>query len=287
MEKKHMMKAPNVFVDTSYAVYFVGYSTFSWYQREFRPKVPEDGSFDPMTDPEFKAEFEKRFKYKLFSVLSNHVSLLDRKRIHFCFDCKKVDIWRSSFFPEYKIMRRSLKKQFSWNSVFEFVKGTLVPNMCETMGCKSISVGGAEGDDIIAIGVRNSDRDNIIVASDNDFIQIASNRTMIVNLKDEILTLQTLAKRWDIEEEADGLSHGDYLKIKLITGDAGDEIPGIFPKVGVKTALKLINDRQAWREKMIEHPDAAAKLKRNMLLIDFNSIPEELCNEIKEKFQYE
>ena len=275
------MKCPNVFVDTSYVIYYVGHSTYAWYKKEFSPDIPEDGSFDPMADIEFKKEFDHRFKSKLFYVIGKNTSLLDRKHVYFCLDCKRDKIWRMSYLPEYKVSRKTAKKEFSWKGIFGYALDVLLPNLSETLGCKLIKVDCAEGDDIIGVCVKNSDRDNLIIASDNDLVQLADDKTKIFNLLNEEITTESATKKYNLKE---ALSKSELLKLKIIVGDGGDEIPGIIPRVGPKTAFKMIKDPVFFKEKIQSHPEAIKNFKRNALLTDLTNIPKEISTEIMEKF---
>ena len=62
-------------------------------------------------------------------------------------------------------------------------------------------------------------------------------------------------------------------------GDISDNIPAVFPKCGLKTAQKCIEDPEFFKKKMAGNPEYYAQYELNKKLVDFNEIPEELVTE--------
>lgn len=263
------MKIPNVFVDSSYVVYFTTYSVWNWYKKEFVPVLPEDGSFDPILDEEFKAEFKKRFNWNVINSTRKLVPIIDKSRIYFCLDCKRSSIWRNSVFPAYKISRSDKVQEFTFNGIFNYVNDILLPNYAEQYGSKILKVNGAEGDDIIAICVTKKFKgeENVIVTADHDLIQLQE-YARLVNLKAEELTT-------DKSTEA-------FILHKALIGDKSDEIPSFAPRIGPVTADKYINNNELLVEKLQENPEYVENLQRNLEIMDFRNIPKEIEDAINE-----
>ena len=111
-----------------------------------------------------------------------------------------------------------------------------------------------------------------IIASDNDYLQLASDKVSIINLKYKNITDSKTSFK---NAEKD-------LFCKIVTGDKSDNIPGIFKKCGIKTAEKYFNDNDAFI-KQLNTENADALYTRNKQLIDFNMIPVEYVNEVKQQ----
>jgi 5'-3' exonuclease len=74
------------------------------------------------------------------------------------------------------------------------------------------------------------------------------------------------------------------LFIKIVTGDKSDNISGVFPKCGKKTAIKYWNDKELFEKKLHSNDVYIANYKNNKKIIDFNEIPIELVESLKNKY---
>jgi 5'-3' exonuclease len=278
-----------ILIDTSYFVYFHGFGVWEWYKREFGTKhIPDDGSFDPMSDPEFKAMYKKRFLTKIFNAVQNDVVFFDRGELVFCLDCSKKKIWRNDIFPEYKIKRKTCKKRkFSWNNIFNYTINNIIPEYQEKYGCRVFSNPVAEGDDIIAVLANhvydhNICKDTIIITSDGDITQL-SDKATIITLKGEKKTYQSVMDKKKFKEQIEWTPEL-FIIHKSIMGDSSDEIPPIIPGVGPKRALKYINNIELLEKLFVENTDAKTKFARNTQLIDFQYIPKEIKDYVIAEF---
>jgi DNA polymerase-1 len=128
---------------------------------------------------------------------------------------------------------------------------------------------GVEADDIIASYWRQNRWSNkvIILSSDKDFMQLVTDGTEQIRLS----AGGAPTDRWDEERiftELGYLPH-DIPKIMALTGDKGDNVPGI-PGIGPKTAVKILKEAQ-WQLDEIQHPKVDGRLdevKRNYTLVD-------------------
>ena len=68
---------------------------------------------------------------------------------------------------------------------------------------------------------------------------------------------------------------------KIVAGDKSDNIPAVFNKCGIKTAIKYYNSRDLFDERLKNDKNAQEKYKRNQTIIDFNCIPFDLINGFK------
>ena len=128
-----------------------------------------------------------------------------------------------------------------------------------------------EADDCIALTVERikesvEDANIWIITSDMDYLQLADDNVHIFNLKYQ-----------DITKSKNATGDADCDKFcKIVCGDKSDDIPGVFTKCGMKTAIKLYNDKKTFMEKLEKEPGAKERFERNTLLVDFNMIPSEL-----------
>ena len=72
------------------------------------------------------------------------------------------------------------------------------------------------------------------------------------------------------------------LEIKIICGDNSDNIPSCFKRCGIKTALKLISNKDLLLKKFKKNPDSFTQYALNKILIDFNNIPENFVNKVNQ-----
>lgn len=276
-----------ILIDNSYLVYYQGFATYTWFKNEIGlDGIIDDGTFDPMSDPEFKAMFTRQFLKRIHSVVANEVVFFKKSDLVFCLDCHRKNIWRNDFFPEYKLLRGDKKREFSWSGIFDYVNNIMLPEYVEK-GAKIIQNPNAEGDDCIATLTNylyeKGHRDTIIIASDNDITQL-SDIAKIITLKGEHKTYQTVIDKYKFKDKLDWTADM-FLTHKAIMGDKGDEIPSIKSGIGPKRAFDCIKNNFKGLSKILEDKDAFNKFEMNKKIIDFQYIPKEISDDIISQYE--
>jgi DNA polymerase-1 len=144
---------------------------------------------------------------------------------------------RKEIYPDYKGNRTE-----DWEDYDNFMAQRMLAKFIfRYCGILQVSKKGEEADDIIGTLSTNHAREGrkvLIVSGDHDMKQL---------LLENIHLLKPSTKKdilWDVKyfmKEYDGLYPHQYFNIMCLTGDSGDNIPGIRG-VGEKTALKIIKD---------------------------------------------
>jgi 5'-3' exonuclease len=196
--------------------------------------------------------------------------------------CDNKNYWRREIFPEYKASRKKTRDAsgHDWTSIFE-VLGKIKQELKDHSPYKVIDVDTCEADDIIAVlTMKNSSTQNVmILSSDKDFSQLQKYPN--VDQYSPIL-------KKHIKEHFPSVQ----LKQLIIRGDKGDGIPNILSKDDVFvtggrqkpiTEAKIINwlnqePKEFCNEEMLRN------YSRNEMLIDLSKIPENLINQILEKY---
>jgi 5'-3' exonuclease len=191
-------------------------------------------------------------------------------------DCKRENIWRNQYFPNYKANRANGPEDGFMGG--PFFKMAYEEELFIQGGARSIlKHPKLEADDCIAICVKHLlstyPTCNIyIITSDKDYLQLAEERVHLYNLAFKDLT----------EQKSCTKNASCDLFCKILTGDISDNIPSVFPKCGPKTALKYFENRELLETKLKECETYRNAYELNKKIIDFNNIPEELVNEFME-----
>ena len=150
--------------------------------------------------------------------------------------------YRKELYPDYKQNRKekfaeqSEEERIAFEEFFEEFEATL-----EVLAEDYILLRykGVEADDVAAHLVKHKnayDLENIwLVSSDRDWdllIQDTVSRFSYVTRKE--VTLENWSEHYDVKPE-------EYISLKCLTGDKGDNVPGI-PGIGPKRALGLIKE---------------------------------------------
>ena len=166
------------------------------------------------------------------------------------YDCKNIIItadqgsssYRKEISPEYKQNRKDKFAEQSEQEKMEFEEFIseyeatleLLQEDCTLFGFR-----GVEADDIAAHLVKNRDKYGLeyiwLISSDRDWdllIQENVGRFSYVTRKE--VTLENWKEHYDVSPE-------QYISLKCLTGDKGDNVPGI-PGIGPKRALGLIKE---------------------------------------------
>lgn len=273
-------------VDTSYLTHTIACRAMKIYSQHY--DLPEDEEelwkINFSEDEDFRAIFDRNFISTINKFLKKF--RLHKNNIVFALDCKKIDIWRRSFYEGYKLGRINAsheKKGFNRGPLFGYVKETVLPNLIEKGFGGIIKHPVAEGDDVIAVSHRYlretyPESTIAIMTCDHDFLQLADDYTEIYNIQDK-----------NLKEKSLGSPALDLL-MKILVGDGADEIPKCFQKTkgdkylsrgfGNKAAMTLIKDPELLKEKFNEYPEAKEQYKLNYTLVCFKAIPELIVEDI-------
>ena len=260
-----------ILIDGSYFIFYRFYALQIWW-RNARPDEPLD---NPIECGEFVEKFCKTFTSKLHEIPKK----LKHKKYKMLVarDCSRSNIWRHQYIENYKGTRDN-------GEVFlggPFFKMVYENNLFEKSGIPFVFYNTClEADDCIALATKKLLTNDLtsriwIIASDMDYLQLASERVTIMNLKYKDLTAaKTSTKNADCD-----------LFCKILTGDKSDNIPGVFKKCGLKTALKYYNDRDLLEKQLNKNEGSKQVMERNELIINFDKIPKALINDFYDKYE--
>ena len=271
----------SVLVDLSYMVFYRFFST----QIKFLKKYPDfdwDEEYNWAENEEFITDFEKNFLSSL-NRLSNKFRIPD-ENIIFVRDCPREKIWRLEYYKEYKGTRKNTckfrNKNLSVGFVFRYTYQVILPKILEERKFHLIRVESAEADDVIGVLVRkiqNSSnfRSVIIVANDNDYLQLVNNSTYIWSLTNKLLN--------------DKIKVSPKLELlnKIIHGDVSDNIPPCIETIenykDREVLQSIIEYPELLKEYLETDEDFKKQFELNRSLIDFNYIPDEIKTAIWEE----
>lgn len=253
-----------ILIDGSYFIFYRFYALLAWWKLA----KPDENIDNPANNTEFIEKFKKTFKDKIAEI-SKKLKLKNFK-ILVALDCPRKEIWRNYYFPEYKATR-IYDDNLGIGSFFE-IGINIFKNELKLPILKENKL---EADDCIALYVKylklNENYNSItIIANDMDYMQLDNEENInIINLKYKYLReSKTITQNSECN-----------LFCKIIMGDKSDNIPGIFKKCGLKTAIKYFENKELFN-KQLDKENTHSAYALNKLIIDFNNIP----NELKESF---
>tara|TARA_B100000780_G_scaffold277597_1_gene248690 strand:- start:1243 stop:2049 length:807 start_codon:yes stop_codon:yes gene_type:complete len=261
------MNNPILFIDMSYYIFYRFYALCSWYKRSQDEPLDIENVMDNKL---FIQKYHKLFIENIKKIQKKYK--IENALIIFAKDCRRYDIWRNKFYEDYKKNRDDKKRTFNSN-IFIYTYDKIVPEL-EKLNIKIFQVDNAEGDDIIATlkkKFRNQyDKLPIyIITNDHDYLQLFDDNTYIYNLQG--LNLRTKSRGETVD-----------LKLKIIQGDISDNITSIFQKrMSLNKILEYVYDNEKLEDYLNENNESLELYNRNKLLIDFDMIPENIKNNIK------
>lgn len=208
--------------------------------------------------------------------------------------------WRKKVYPLYKQNRKDRREEqddIDWESLFAEAD-QLLKELKVYFPFYVLKVQYMEADDIIGVFAKEHQHTKkVIVSSDKDFIQL---------LKYKNIQLFNPIESNYIQCDDPKRS----LKIKILSGDGGDNIPNIFKDfVGDKTVTKRMGEKTAEQyvdgkkdfKILLESDEEVSKsdndgkelfnerikrnLKRNKTLIDLSLTPKKLCDTLLELYE--
>lgn len=190
--------------------------------------------------------------------------------------------WRKSLYPLYKMNRQDKYQNMTPSEIetYESLKETFekdfVPFIREKTNISVIDFKNAEADDIIGRFIKLHENDlNVIISSDNDYVQLLNDKVLIYNtmddriitkdgiigdknklikftLKDGKITVCKTDPYVGKNDTATPMNDWiDYaLFMKCIRGDKSDNIFSAYPRVREKSTVKVIGIEDAFKDRI-------------------------------------
>lgn len=194
----------------------------------------------------------------------------------------KLRTFREMFEPDYIVCASDLSRAKTFRRkmypLYKAQRGSADPNVIEQMkyasqifallGFQTINNEYYEADDILGMISRLSERndmDCVIVSSDKDLYQLVTDNTFILSPKNsDLITKEFLMNNYQLTPE-------QWIELKILQGDKGDNIPGIRG-IGNVTALKLMQT-YGTIENIYDNLDKLTNKVRELLINGKNDIP--------------
>lgn len=202
--------------------------------------------------------------------------------------CDGRNYWRREFFQQYKGMRKKARdaSDLDWAMIFDTLS-EIREDLKEHFNYKVIHLDRCEADDVIAVLAESTQEFGrheavMIVSSDKDFKQLHVHdnvKQFSPMLKKQIVINKKELHAWLIEH--------------IVKGDAGDGVPNILSKddtlvsgerqkpVSAKRLQEFINNGFI----ACKNDEERRNWHRNVTLVDFKFIPEEIKNTVLEAYE--
>lgn len=233
-------------------------------------------------------------RHMVMNTLRSHKQKFGRDYGEIVIACDSKRYWRKQQFPYYKANRKKAREDsgFNWPLIFDTIN--LIKEEIRTfLPYKVIEIEGAEADDIIATLVEWSvDNDSkegalfsepnplLIISGDHDFIQLQK--------YNHVKQFSPIHKKF-IKPES---TPQEYILEHIIKGDKGDGVPNVL------TADDAIINGERQRpisskklEQWVKDPNTMPtdvvfqrNFHRNKMLVDFQSIPKDIKEQIINTF---
>jgi hypothetical protein len=206
--------------------------------------------------------------------------------------------WRKHFYSRYKESRKIKKKKDSkvdWETLYSKMHN-LASELKHHMPFKVIKVKNAEADDVIAVLAREFKNPCVIIARDEDYFQLFGK-------KKNLIVFDPIKQKLYSPDDFENIR--EFLLKLIFCGQKKDDIPNIItpddwglteategkrrPGFGEKAFEKIKDDVRGFieaghRNKVYGLVDLSKNLKRNRILVDFDKIPNTICNRIADAY---
>lgn len=153
-------------------------------------------------------------------------------RIVVCWDSPQGSAFRKKLYPEYKANRAEAKEKNK--SLFEQIDHAR--KFFSALNVRQAILTGIEGDDVMGL-VANyyaaRDHKVVIATADRDLLQLVTNKIKVFRPNTKELY------DWAEFGRKHGITPLEYIKVKSLMGDKGDNVPGIAG-IGEKRAIAIV-----------------------------------------------
>ena len=189
--------------------------------------------------------------------------------------CDGKYLWRKKFYPAYKANRKKQRAEvpIDWD-LFGKTRDNHIKGLSKILPIKALLLDGIEADDIIAVLTKrlHEDENIIAVTGDGDINQLFRfNNFTVYDPKNN--------------NHIKYMDWMDVLNVKVLSGDRGDNIDPLRPRLGPATARKIINECEGNLEEYCKENGLLDQLTLNQKLINFEMIPTDIQNYIFSEYK--
>ena len=210
------------------------------------------------------------WKFLMMNGILKNIKKFKPDRVVLAVDSRNY--WRKDFYSLYKHKRKGAraKSKVPFEKFFPIMEAFLNDLEKAFENLIVLKIDRCEADDIIAVLTREVFTDcNITnISTDHDFYQLMQNK----NYQQFDPIKKQIVKHINPKKE---------LLVKILTGDKSDNIPSVKSQCGPVTARKMIEEGL---DIHLKNKDIKSNYERNKHLIDFDSIPVDIRDVIKENF---
>lgn len=199
-----------------------------------------------------------------------------------CMDAGEV--WRRDEFAQYKASRKTKRTEskLDWNEIFDALNN-ISREIREFVPWKALKIHKCEADDIIAVLCKDAQS------------QFGAEQCLIISSDKDMKQLQ---RYWNVRQWSpnqgkflDEKHPLQFLEDHILSGDKGDGVPNVYSdddtfvegkRQTVLTAKRKVEVLECIESGLWDDPKLKNNYERNRLMIDFESIPEEIQNKIRE-----
>lgn len=233
-------------------------------------------------------------RHMVMNTLRSHKQKFGREYGEIVIACDSKKYWRKQQFPYYKANRKKAREDsgFNWPLIFDTIN--LIKEEIRTfLPYRVVEVEGAEADDIIATlvewSVENDMKEGALFSEPNPLLIISGDHDFIQLQKyNHVKQFSPIHKKF-IKPESTPQA---YILEHIIKGDKGDGVPNVL------TADDAIVNGERQRpisskklEQWVSDPDTMPtdvvfqrNFHRNKMLVDFQSIPKDIKEQIINTF---
>lgn len=196
--------------------------------------------------------------------------------------------WRKTVFPYYKGKRQEARAKDTttdWKMIFECMHNML-EDLRENFPYKVLKIDLCEADDIIGVichkygkFLNNDDEKILVLSRDKDFRQLQ----FYANVQQYAPT----KKEFIVESNPE-----EFLQILILKGDKDDGVPNVL---SADDSIVMNVRQTVFTQKRLAHymikenreaePEVQRRYKRNKLLVDLTSTPQELVDNILDQYE--
>lgn len=240
--------------------------------------------------------------YGVFRILHGTLQEFEPDNLLMLWDCG-LPILRTQVYEGYKYKRHKERDSQTGEDRQKFenvmTQMELIKDVLPYLSVCQYEVRGLEGDDLISLACQSLHGKKIVVSGDKDMLQLVDKKVSVylpVGKTREYYNYKNFEKKI-------GLTPDQFLEVKILIGDSGDEVPGVARGFGKKSATELIKKygsisalwdhenkadivRMGKRFRSIYENGVKEAIERNRMLVDLGFFHSKMaCIEIKERIE--